>query len=84
MMNGNFMQPQQQQPEEPPTIEGLQRQVVRLQQYLEVFRQQRDQAMAAVNNLQADLAVANHQIGELEKSSPRNGLSRDEFGDRPN
>lgn len=57
---------QQQQVEEPPTIEGLQKTITRLQQYLDLFRQQRDNAMSAVSNLQADLAVANHQVKELE------------------
>jgi chromosome segregation ATPase len=63
-----MQQPQQQeQPQEPPTIEGLQKELLKANQYIDLFRQQRDRAVATANDLQAELALAQHQIGELEK-----------------
>jgi chromosome segregation ATPase len=61
-------QPQQEQPQAPPTIEGLQRELLKANQYIDLFRQQRDRAVATANDLQAELALAQHQIQELEEA----------------
>lgn len=47
-----------------PTIESLQAELARCQQLMAVFRQQRDQALSAANDLQAELVLAQQAAGQ--------------------
>jgi len=58
MMNG--------QDTAPPTVESLSAELVRARQLLDLFRQQRDRALAAANDLEAELAIAQQKLREAE------------------
>lgn len=53
-------------PEPPPTIESLSAELVHCRQLLGVVRQQRDQALSAANDMQAELVLAQQARAELQ------------------
>lgn len=73
MFEGSSIE-QQQQPTKPQTPEEWEAALVEAQQFVELFRQQRDKMGSVANDLQAALSLCQHKLkqaqDELEKWRP--------------
>jgi hypothetical protein len=72
--------------EAPPTIESLQAELARTQQLLALVRQQRDQALSAANDLQAQFLMLQQEREAQPPGAPllQAGPSADEPAERSN
>ena len=86
MFEGSSIEQEQQGPRMPQTPEEWQAALTEAQQFVELFRQQRDKMGSVANDLQASLSLTQHKLKlaeeELEKWKP--APTQDSGWQRPN